>query len=109
MQIPDCRHALCFPSACASQTSILPHARCPLQQTDRSRSGNPAASYGPESFWSAFHHMMLDVGFVARGPERAAFWMAIWLAFFNQVSTTSIDPTRLLVVCMESVMSGTAH
>ena len=44
-----------------------------------------APPYGPESFWGAFHHMMLDVGFVSRGPEKAAFWMAIWLAFFNQV------------------------
>lgn len=48
-------------------------------------SSSMAPPYGPESFWGAFHHMMLDVGFVSRGPEKAAFWMAIWLAFFNQV------------------------
>lgn len=64
------------------------------KQADHSRSSNAAAPYGPESFWGAFHHMMLDVGFVARGPERAAFWMAIWLAFFNQVCDAQIKQER---------------
>lgn len=55
------------------------------KQVDHGSGSNMAPPYGPESFWGAFHHMMLDVGFVSRGPEKAAFWMAIWLAFFNQV------------------------
>ena len=42
--------------------------------------------YGPQGFWGAAHQMLLDVAAVARGPEQAAFWMAICLAVFNQVS-----------------------
>lgn len=37
------------------------------------------------SFVSTLAAMVADIGCVARGEESAAFWIAIWLAFFNQV------------------------
>lgn len=36
------------------------------------------------SIWSTFNGVLIDVFSVALGPERAAFWMIVILAFFNQ-------------------------
>lgn len=60
------------------------------------------AGLPPQSFWSAFSHMMLDIGYVSRGPEQGAFWMAIWIAFFNQAHFSPAS----LTLSLASILRG---
>ena len=94
----------CSTAGCAAAAPAvlerLHDARAALQVERSSSTTAAAAPYGPESFWGAFHHMMLDVGFVSRGPEKAAFWMAIWLAFFNQVWRCGQHALRAYAHCL---------
>ena len=40
-------------------------------------------------FWRVLWEMLSDIKAVARGEERAAFSIALWLAFFNQAMASS--------------------
>lgn len=41
---------------------------------------------GERTFLHTLAAMLSDIVLVARGPERKAFAIALWLAFFDQVS-----------------------
>lgn len=68
-------------------------------------------SYKAKGFWATLGTMFLDIKIVATGPERRAFRMALWLAFFNQAfaSTAIINyaPTLLQLAGVHSETTAT--